>query len=260
LLLCDPKAEMNEGTFEEALASPSLPSEVSQPYEAAIWKALSIYRRPRGFCLSADDGESEDSAPPDEADREPLVIECEEGALRVLWEDRKRQCGAWKAAETEREMIARETEMAARIALVLHCFDHMTFRRCGQGGTWKTHSCNGHERPLTAETMRRAVMIRDWFKASQAAMMEPLKGAACDEAFARVKMLFEKNGWNQSGITPREIINHRIGGARTAEAAREFLDRWANEGKLTKREREGKGTGRKPEPAFFLAGWGKAKG
>ena len=180
LLLCDPKAEMTEGTFEEALAAPSLPSEVSQPYEAAIWKALAMYRRPRGlvFADEEEDGDREKSPK-----IEPFIIEADESALRVLWEDRKRQCTAWKEAEIDRELNARDTEQAARIAVVLHIFDAMTFHTSKTEGTWKVRSCLGHEKPLTGETMRRAIAIRDWFKASLAGMMQGQKEAAKDEAF-----------------------------------------------------------------------------
>ena len=100
-------------------------------------------------------------------------------------------------------------------------------------------------------------MIRDWFKASLAAMMAPQKAAAADEAFAKLKSLYDKHGWNQTGVTPRDVINHRIGGAKTAETARKFLEAWRVEGKLRKEERQAKGTGRKPEPAYFLPAWEK---
>jgi len=255
LLLCDPKAEMNEGTFEEALASPSLPSDVSQPYEAAIWKSLAFYHRPRGLVIESwpdEDDEEEDETPAQEGEREPFVIECEEAALRVLHEDRLRQCKTWKAAESERELIARETEMAARIALVIHIYEPMTFRRAGQGGTWKVHSCKGHEKPLTAETMRKAIMIRDWFKASLAAMTAGQREAARDESFSKVTLCALKYDWHKTGITARDLIAHRIGSVRTSEAARKMLEGWASDGRLIKRERDAKGTGRKPEPAFFL--------
>lgn len=254
LLLCDPKAEMNEGTFEEALASPSLPSDVSQPYEAAIWKSLAFYHRPRALGLEfwPDEDDEDEKAPAQEGEREPFVIECEEDALRVLHEDRLRQCKSWKAAENDRELIARETEMAARIALVIHSYEHMTFRRAGQGGTWKVHSCKGHEKPLTAETMRKAIMIRDWFKASLASMTAGQREAARDESFSKLHDCALKFNWHKTGITPRELIAHRIGSVRTSEAARKMLEGWAADGRLIKRERDAKGTGRKPEPAFFL--------
>ena len=253
LLLCDPKAEMSEGTFEEAMASPSLPSDVSQPFEAAIWKALAFYHRPRGLAFEASPFDEDDSGAetlPSEEEREPFVIECEEGALRVLHEDRQRQCRAWKAAESERELIARETEQAARLALVLHVFDSMTFRRSGQGGTWKVNSCKGHERPLTAETMRKAIIIRDWFKASLAAMTTGQREAARDESFSKLTKCAMLYDWHKTGITPRNLVSHRL--ASTSDTARKVLETWASEGKLTKRDREAKGTGRKPEPAFFL--------
>ena len=261
LLLCDPKAEMQPLTFEDALARRGLHSDISQPFESAIWKALAFYRRPRGLVVDAWPDEEEDDGKPIEAGEiQPYEVTVEDAAIQVLTEDWNRQCAAWRAAESDRELIAREAENAVRIALVLHCYEGMTFRAAGQGGTWKVNSCKGHEKPLSGETMRKAVQIRDWFKASLAAMLAPQKAAAADEAFARVKVLYDKSGWNQTGITARDLINHRIAGAKTAEAARKLLETWAGEGKLAKKERPAKGTGRKPEPAFFLPAWEKKMG
>ena len=143
--------------------------------------------------------------------------------------------------------------VAARIAIVIHSYEHMTFRRAGQGGTWKVHSCKGHEKPLTAETMRKAIMIRDWFKASLASMTAGQREAARDESFSKLHDCALKFNWHKTGITPRELIAHRIGSVRTSEAARKMLEGWAADGRLIKRERDAKGTGRKPEPAFFLS-------
>lgn len=252
LLLCNPCAKMNVGTFEDELANPSLPSEVSQPYEAAIWKALSLYRRPRGLAWA----EIEDNS--DEDEFKPFVVECEEDALRVIHEDLKRQAAQWHAAESDREMIARQTEQATRIALVLHIFQGMSFQKASEG-TWKVMACTGHEQKLTAETMRNAVAIRNWFNASLELMMTAQKAAAKDEAWARLVACVPKFHWHQSGITPRDIQTHKIGGATTATAAKKLLEQWTSEGKLIKKDRPSKGTGRKPEPAYFIASDGNAR-
>jgi len=251
LLLCDPKAEMTEGTFEEALAAPSLPSEVSQPFEAAIWKALAMYRRPRGLLFADEEAEGENSG-----EIEPYIITADESALRVLWEDRQRQCTAWKEAESERELNARDTEQAARIAVVLHIFEAMDFHTIKTEGTWKVRTCLGHEKPLTGETMRRAIAIRDWFKASLGGMMQPQKEAAKDEAFAKIARACTAYDWNKTGITPRLLISQGI--VRNAAHGRKLLEQLHSEGKLSKRDRDHKGTGRKPEPAYYLEGGERA--
>lgn len=248
LLLCDPKAEMSEGSFEDAVRCLQLPSDVSQRYEAAIWKALHRYHRPRG--LEASDPFSDEEGETDDAEREPFVIECTEDALRAIWEDSKRQCQAWKEAEQDREMVARENELACRIALVCHIFSSMSFVSSGQGGTWKVGECRGHEIELTEQTMRAALRIRDWFKASLAAMTSHQKAAARDELFVKLEGLALRHHWLESGITARELQTY--GFTKDAEAARKMLDGWVQEGKLERRNREAKGTGRKPGAAYFL--------
>lgn len=254
LLLCDPRAEMSEAeSFEEAQAARALPSDASQPFEASVWKALALYRRPRGLVVP-DEVEDAGEAFAPASEIEPFIIEAEEAALRVLWEDRKRQCNAWKEAESERELIARESEQAARIALVLHIFEAMTFHHGKSDGIWKVHSCRGPETKLTGETMRKAIAIRDWFKGSLASMMQGQRDAAKDEAFAKIARAYATYDWHKTGITPRHLTSHRI--AATSEQARKLLELWQSEGKLIKRDREHKGTGRKPEPAFFLTAYG----
>ncbi len=254
LLLCDPRAVMSEGSFEEALSRPSLDSDVAQSYEAAIWKALAVYHRPRG--LENDDwfpdGEEEhaDVQQSDAGDeeREPFLVESTEDSLRVMWQDSVRQVDAWKTAEQDRELVARETEKASRIALVMHIFAGMKCAPAGQGGTWKVTHCRGHLDPLQAETMRNAVRIRDWFKASLASMMVGMKETRRDDLFSKIEALVIKN--KLECVTPRDVLTR--GMAKTAEAAKSLLDAFVKEGRLHCREREAKGTGRPPGVAYYL--------
>ncbi len=258
MLLCDPKAVMSEGSFEEALSRPSLGSDVSQPYEAAIWKALAVYHRPRGLenddWFPGDDDEVAVASAPREAsgatdeEREPFLIDSTEDALRVMWQDSVRQVDAWKTAEQDRELVARETEKASRIALVMHIFTGMKCAAGGQGGTWKVTHCRGHLEPLQADTMRNAVLIRDWFKASLASMMAGMKETRRDDLFSKIEALMIKN--KLECVTPRNLIER--GMAKTAEAAKSMLDAFVKEGRLHCREREAKGTGRPPGAAYYL--------
>lgn len=256
LMLCDPQAVMSEGSFEEALARPSLGSDVSQPYEAAIWKALAVYHRPRGLENEdwfPDDDDSvsdaqQQSGPPGDEEREPFLIDSSEEALRVMWQDSVRQVDTWKTAEQDRELVARETEMASRIALVMHVFAGMKCAAGGQGGTWKVTSCRAHLEPLQADTMRNAVRIRDWFKASLATMMAGMKETRRDDLFSKIEGLIIKS--KLECVTPRNLIER--GMAKTAEAAKAMLDAFVKDGRLNCRQREAKGTGRPPGAAYYL--------
>lgn len=258
LLLCDPRAVMSEGSFEEALSRPSLASDVSQPYEAAVWKALALYHRPRGLgnddWFPDDDDETPAADDGPEGEREPFLVESAEDALRVLWEDSVRQVDAWKSAENDREMTARETEMASRIALVCHMFEHMKCAPSGQGGTWKVTKCNGHVTALSGATMRNAVRIRDWFKSSLALMTAGLKESRRDDLFSKVETLLRSG---LECLTPRDLITRGL--ARSAAEAAKVLDSFVADGRLHRREREAKGTGRPPGAGYFLPSLERAK-
>ncbi len=260
LLLCDPKAVMSGLTFEEAQSRRSLNSDVREPYEAAIWKALAVYHRPRGLenedwfpdddepdYVGVSDAQKQGSPPGDEK-REPFLIQLSKDALRVLTQDWNRQVVEWNGASQDRELVARETEMASRLALVMHIFAGMECAAGGQGGTWKVTSCRGHLEPLQADTMRNAVRIRDWFKASLANMMAGLKETRRDDLFSKIEGLIIKS--KLECVTPRDLLTR--GMAKTSEAAKDMLDAFVKDGRLHCRQREAKGTGRPPGAAYFL--------
>lgn len=251
LLSCDPGAVMSSyETFEEAKQNLQLPSGVSQAYEAAIWKTAALYRKPR--CLSPESDDDSEFAP-DEDDK-PLLMECEEDALRVFWEDHRDMSARWKEAAIPRELIARFNEHAIRIAAVIHVFKHMHIsRKCEEGETVNAR-CDVQKHTLDAATARDAVAIRNWFSAHLTAFLTSQQDATTDNAFASLRLKASHMGWDKAGITPREIYTHKIGGAKDGREARALLGKWEREGKMHKQDRKGNGTGRKPAAAWYFSG------
>ena len=128
-LVCDPRARPMPISADDSAISRPLASDVSQPYEAAIFAALARYR------FSASD--------------EPDVIEATPEARQVFAADWNRFCaGASDGAESPFD--ARHTEALIRLALVLHAFRHITIERRGPGTYGAT--VHGREHPLDAQT------------------------------------------------------------------------------------------------------------
>src|SRR4029077_15685733 len=110
-LVCDPAARPVPLTAS-AEVKHTLPTDVSQQYEAAIFAALSRYR----FYAAGD---------PDEIDMAPK-------ARGLLIEDWNRFCMKSNGTE-DCPFEARHTENAIRIALVLHAFRHVAIEQEGPG-------------------------------------------------------------------------------------------------------------------------------
>ena len=121
-LVCDPAARPVPLTAS-ADVKHTLPTDVSQPYEAAIFAALSRYR-----FSAADD---------------PYEIDMVPKARGLLIEDWNRFCAKSNGTE-DCPFEARHTENAIRIALVLHTFRHVDIRA---GRPWHVPRANAGAQP-----------------------------------------------------------------------------------------------------------------
>lgn len=158
-LACDPHARPMPFDLTQSNAAKHLASDAAQPYEAAIFAAVERYR------LSAND--------------EPEEINATLGAQRVCAEDWRRFCELANGGVDAR-FEARHTENLIRIALVLHAFKHCEIQQSGPA----TYSAvmRAHERPISEETMRDGLPIRDWFNLHQEALRAAERVAADDAA------------------------------------------------------------------------------
>src|SRR5438477_2782026 len=111
-LSCDPGAKPVAIDPNASEINYSLPTDVSQPYEAAIFAAVHCYR------ISGAD--------------EPHEITMTDAARRVLAEDWNRFCAANNGTR-DQPFEARHTENAIRIALVLDTFGHVDIQHEGRG-------------------------------------------------------------------------------------------------------------------------------
>jgi len=228
-LACDPDARPMPLDAAQSDASRMLPSDASQPYEAAIFAAVNRYR------LSAND--------------EPEEIKATPEAQRVCIEDWNRFCDTAKGG-IDAPFEARHTENGIRIALVLHTFEHCEMEKSGAA----TYNCRmwAHEHDLAAETMHKALCIRNWFTEHQEALRAPERVAADDAAWERTEALMRTM---PAGITARDLYKgERV--CRDAVTARRLLAEWQEQGRVIPFERKPEGAGR-PTTAYKLA---KARG
>jgi len=151
-LVCNPRVKAREITTEEARASRTIPSAISQAYEAAMFGALEAYRL----------GEMMD---------DPPVVGLSDSAFDLLVEDYN---ASVRAVDGDHDPFsARQVEQAVRISLVLHLFNRIVVEQRETPGTYGCRSITGHEEPISKDEMRAAITIRDWFRDHQAGFLAP---------------------------------------------------------------------------------------
>jgi hypothetical protein len=147
---------------------------------------------------------------------QPFEIKMTPGAQRLRKEDFNRFCELCED-DKNHPFESRDTENAVRIALVLHTFTY--FRKNEDG---KLVAC-AHDHDLTEETMRNAIIIRDWFKAHQERLRGPQQVAEEEDKWRKIERML--NGrWKKKGIRARDLISHRF--CTNMEEAEQLLDRF----------------------------------
>jgi Protein of unknown function (DUF3987)/CHC2 zinc finger len=230
-LVCDPAARPVPLTASADMKH-TLPTDVSQQFEAAIFAALSRYR-----FFAADD--------PDEIDMVPK-------ARGLLIEDWNRFCAKSNGTE-DCPFEARHTENAIRIAVVLHAFRHVEIEQRSQGTFGAQMQAHNHV--VDERSVRDALRIRDWFNRHQDALRTPQRTKVEDDAWHTTQAML-RDRCPAVGITARDLYNGRrvCGDSKTAQR---FLTQWETEGKVESFERKpAEGAGR-PTTAYRLAPLGR---
>jgi hypothetical protein len=88
-----------------------------------------------------------------------------------------------------------------------------------------------HEHALTEETMRNAIIIRDWFKAHQERLRGPEQAVEEDAMWAKVEKLTK----SYPELTARQVCRHHI--CETMKEAEQLLDRFVSNLWLVSEER-----------------------
>jgi uncharacterized protein DUF3987 len=222
-LSCDSGAKPVPLDTNAVDAQHKLPSDIYEPYKAAIFAAIQGYR----ICA---------------ADK-PYETNMTQRAFHLVVEDWNRFCSAVDGTR-DYPFEARHTENAIRISLVLHTFRHVDIN---------SHPAvhHGHEHPVDGETFRDAVRIRDWFNLHQENLRKSQRAFADDDAWGTAQAIM-RNRSPQFGITSRDLYTGRRVCGTAAEAQR-LLAQWKTEGRIESFERKpAEGAGR-PTTAYRLA-------
>jgi Protein of unknown function (DUF3987)/CHC2 zinc finger len=143
----------------------------------------------------------------------PYEIKMMPGAQRLRKEDFNRFCELCED-DKNHPFESRHTENAIRIALVLHAF---TYFRTTEDG--KLVAC-AHEHALTEETMRNAIISRDWFKAHQERMRGPEQAEEDEDLWKKVEKLTKRfpelRAWH--------LCNYHV--CESMEKARQLLNKF----------------------------------
>ena len=193
-LACDPSARPMPIDIAQTETLEILPTDVSQPYEAAIFASTHRY------CLFWNEK-------PDEIEEgkiavTPDEIEVTPGARQLILEDWNRFCANAKGG-VDAPFEARHTENAIRIALVLHVFLHCAIEQ-RSAGTYNARM-HGHEHSLDVDTMRKALRVRDWFTLHQENLRKSQRTAADEQAWQKAKSVMLDR--SSAGITARDLYN-----------------------------------------------------
>lgn len=208
-----------------------LDSEVSQPYEAAVFACLNTFR------FKANDN--------------PHVVAMQPEALEVFAHDWNRICDQENGEETLGPFQARHTEQAIRIGVVLHAYENISIEQRSPG-TYGVEAVRGHLERVSVDTARKALEIRDWFVAHQNQFLEQRRVETEDAKWEKTKLMLADRDKFPKGVTLRDLYTGRRVAANKAEAERLTRD-WIREGRIKPVKRKPDGAGR-PTVAYVLAG------
>jgi len=242
-LVVDPKArpvsmDVNNG---DAQKTGKLPSDVYEPYKAAMYAVTNRYRL---FKKKWFEEESDDDA--QKTEPEPFEIGMTSGARKLVIEDHNRFCAMCEDGQ-DRPYESRHTENAIRIALDLHAF-HCIRRVVMSDGTIR-YEAYAHEHPIDEATMRDALRIRDFFNWHQERFRIPQQTAVVDAAWAKIQVMCRERSAAR-GITVRDL-RRKVGG--TNQEAEQILAQLEREGRIRKILRESTQKGGRPTVAYQLA-------
>jgi len=203
-LVVDPKARAMEIPENMAGEARMIPSEVGQPYEAAIFNALREYRL--------------------DANAEPHLIEMTREARLAFTRDYNAVLR--RAGFKPDPFQSRLTEQAIRLALLCHLYEHCEIEKRGPG-TFGAEMV-GHEHPLGTGVAKAGLVIRDWFERRQAEFLGPQREHAKEAGWEKARKIMLTR---PDGITARELYSGRVIAANKTEAEA-ILAGWAEDGRI----------------------------
>jgi hypothetical protein len=200
------KISMDSGAEAKAL-----PSEASQPYEAAIFACFEHYR------LDLND--------------ERMVIDMEREARKLVIH----YFNALVDAPHRGPFEARIAEQAIKFALICHVFAHIKIERRSQG-TYGVDDLDEELPPLDRSAMEAGLGISQWFARCQEEFLSKKREEDRENLYHRFHQKFSKHPF----FTARELYSSGVG-VNTAEEARQYFEDWESRGLIEQLKTEEKG-------------------
>lgn len=200
----------------------AIPPDVKQRYEKASFSLINNYR-------NRELGELE-------------PIKMEPSAWNLFAENHKVFCDQFD--EDFSAFESRHTEVAMRIALLIHAWKHIEFRE------GKPPLVSGHKIALEVDTAMSALRLMQWFVTHQNEMLATYKEATSASKLERtIQFCSRRNDWL---LSARCLISAKIV-ANAKEAERLFAD-WETQRKVIREheEPEGRVNGRRRGPRYHL--------
>ena len=189
----------------------TLPSEASQPYEAAIFACFERYR------LELND--------------DPMVIDMEREARKLVID----YFNALVDAPNRGPFEARIAEQAIKFALIYHMFAQIKIERRSEG-TYGVEDLDDELPPLDRLAMEAGLGISQWFSRCQEEFLSKKREEDRENVYYRFHQKFAKHPF----FTIRELYSSGLG-VNTAEEARKYFEDWESRGLIEQLKMEEKG-------------------
>jgi hypothetical protein len=202
-------------------AAKTLPSEASQPYEAAIFACFKHYRL--------------------ELNAEPMEIDMKREARKLVIH----YFNAHVDAPHRGPFEARIAEQAIKFAVIYHVFAHIKIERRSQG-IYGVEDLDEELPPLDRLAMEAGLGISQWFARCQEEFLSKKRQGDRENVYYRFHQKFSKHPF----FTTRELYSAGLD-VNTVEEAREYFEDWESRGLIEQLKTEEKGgPGRRKLPHY----------
>jgi Protein of unknown function (DUF3987) len=236
-LVCDPHCKPSKIPEDVGSEARTLPSQASQPYEAAIFACLNKYRLYRNGLPG--------KKLPDQAEldvSQSLVIDMEPEARKLLvyYFNSLVEGPSWGPFE------ARIAEQAIKLALTYHVFSCIEIEQRGEA-TYGVKEIDNELPPLGRLAMEAGLGLSEWFSKCQEEFLSKKREEDRENVYFRFYQRFARHPF----FTVRDLYSASGLGVPTAVEARKFFKDWESRGLIERlKGEENATTGRRKLPRY----------
>ena len=216
-LVCDPHCAASKISDDAGAEAKTLPSEASQPFEAAVFACLERYRL--------------------ELNKQAMVVDMEPEACRLAIGYFNDLVDAPHRGPFE----ARIAEQAIKFATIFHAYAHIKIERRSQG-IYGVEDIDEELPPLDRLAMEAGIGISRWFGRTQQEFLSKKRQEDRENVYDRFLKKFSRHAF----VTGRELYSAGLG-VNTAEEARGYFADWESRGLIEQLRTEENGRAGRPK-------------